>query len=128
MGMLGLDQTVIASNGYLLPYAYGTVAETVPPGGTLDTILTMPASGQYPLYDGNQHIDNNGAASASGFGGMFTFVTPGVSAGIGAPALIAAPVKIVPQITPPDSAPLPAPVQPPDSKTQPNQIGVPPAQ
>jgi len=127
MGMLGLSQTIIAENGYLLPYAHSAVAETVPPGSTLDTILTMPASGQYPLYDGNQHIDNNGAASASGFGGMFTYVSPGVSAGIGAPALIAAP-KVAPQIAPPDSAPLPAPAQQPDSKTQPNQIGVPPAQ
>ena len=71
MGLLGLDQTIIASNGYLLPFAYGTVAETVPPAGTMDAIMTMPASGQYPLYDANQHIDNAGANT---LGGMMTMV------------------------------------------------------
>jgi FtsP/CotA-like multicopper oxidase with cupredoxin domain len=77
MGMLGLTQTVIAANGYLLPYSHGMVAETVPPASTMDTLMTMPASGQYPLYDANQHIDNNGASdTVSGFGGMFTFVSP----------------------------------------------------
>lgn len=71
MGMLGLSQSIIAANGYLAPYAYNVGAETVPPGSTLDTIVTMPDSGQYPLFDGNRHIDNNGAA---GLGGMVTFL------------------------------------------------------
>ncbi len=71
MGTLGLTQSVIAENGYLSPYAFGMVAETVPPAGSMDTIVTMPASGQYALFDGNQHIDNNGAVT---LGGMMTFI------------------------------------------------------
>jgi FtsP/CotA-like multicopper oxidase with cupredoxin domain len=72
MGLLGLDQSIIAANGYLLPSSFGVVAETVPPAGTMDTIVTMPDSGgQYALFDGNQHIDNSGAA---GLGGMLTFI------------------------------------------------------
>ena len=71
MSTLGLAQTIVGENGYLAPYAYNVVAETVPPAGTLDAIITMPASGQYPLFDGNQHIDNNGAMA---LGGMVTFI------------------------------------------------------
>ncbi len=77
MGLLGMDQSIIAANGFLSPFAHGAVAETVPPASTMDAIITMPATvgEQHPLYDANQHIDNNGAASASGFGGMMTFIT-----------------------------------------------------
>ncbi|MFN8597519.1 MAG: multicopper oxidase domain-containing protein [Anaerolineae bacterium] len=71
MSLLGLNQSVIAMNGYLSPFAHGAVAETVPPGSTMDTLVTMPTGGQYPLYDGNQHIDTNGA---NALGGMMTFI------------------------------------------------------
>lgn len=71
MGLLGADQSIIATNGNLYPAAHGAVAETVPPGDTLDALVSAPA-GQYPLYDANQHIDNSGADS---LGGMMLLIT-----------------------------------------------------
>jgi FtsP/CotA-like multicopper oxidase with cupredoxin domain len=66
MGLLGLDQEVIANDGYALPISHRAVAETIPPGGTLDTLLSIPAEtavgAQYPLYSTAQHLDNDGAA------------------------------------------------------------------
>ena len=122
MGMLGLDQTIIAANGYLLPYSHGVVAETVPPGSTLDAIMIMPASGTYPLYDANQHIDNNGA---SGFGGMFTLVSPGTSLGINAAASVA-PAGVISTVDNPPAVNIaPKPV---DNSQSGKSIIVPPAQ
>jgi hypothetical protein len=71
MGLLGLDQTVIAKDGHARP-AFRAVAETMAAGQTMDTLITLPATvgARYPLYDTNRNLDNNGAAN----GGMMTFL------------------------------------------------------
>ena len=86
LALLGLNQAVIAGDGYALPFSHMAVAETIPPGGTLDTIITIEAAAvpgtQYPLYSAAQHLDNAGAA----YGGMLTMVTVTAPPGAQAPA------------------------------------------
>ena len=76
MGVLGLNQQVIATDGNLRPNAYRVVAETVPPGATLDTLVTVPATAsegaRYAVYASSLLLHNR---SASGYGGMMTFLT-----------------------------------------------------
>jgi FtsP/CotA-like multicopper oxidase with cupredoxin domain len=90
MGLLGLDQTVVAADGYAVP-AYTVVAETIPPGATLDTLVTISGAAavgtRYPLYSTAQHLDNNGAA----YGGQLMFI-----------AVTAAPPPIAPAPAPVD--------------------------
>jgi FtsP/CotA-like multicopper oxidase with cupredoxin domain len=71
MGLLGLDQTVIAKDGHARP-AFRAVSETLAAGQTMDTLIVMPntVGARYPLYDTGRRLDNNGAAN----GGMMTFV------------------------------------------------------
>src|SRR5512136_2273140 len=83
MGLLGLHQAIIATDAQLAAHASTVVAETVPTGGTLDTIVTMPASApanaKYALFDVAMHTDNKGAATGGviNFGGMLTFLMVG---------------------------------------------------
>ena len=74
MGLLGLDQTVIAKDGHARP-AFRAVSETLAAGQTMDTLINMPAAvgAKYPLYDTSRHLDNNGTAN----GGMMTFLEVG---------------------------------------------------
>ena len=78
MGLLGVDQAVLAKDAGALTYPRQAVAETIGTGTTADTLVTMPASAdapggtRYALYDTSLLLHNNGAA---GFGGMLTFVT-----------------------------------------------------
>ncbi len=77
MGVLGLDQTLLASDGIELPYSRKVVVQNIAPGQTMDMLVGMPATvpaggGNYALYDTNLLLHNNGAA---GFGGMMTFIT-----------------------------------------------------
>ena len=44
MGLLGLHQTIVATDGQPATNQSTVVAQTVPAGGTLDTIVAMPAS------------------------------------------------------------------------------------
>jgi FtsP/CotA-like multicopper oxidase with cupredoxin domain len=76
MGTLGLDQTLVAIDGSPYSISRRVVAETIAPGQTLDAIAAVPAAAslgtRYALYDANMMLVNS---SASGFGGMLTFVT-----------------------------------------------------
>ncbi len=76
MATLGLTQDLIAQDGNALLFPGKRVAETVAPGKTMDTIVTLPATvstdSRYAVYDGRLMLHNNGAP---GFGGMLTFVT-----------------------------------------------------
>lgn len=111
MGVLGLEQQVIAADGYGVPSPYTVVAETIPPGGTLDTLISIPgtatAGTQYALYSTAQHLSNNGAA----YGGQLMYIT--VSAPL-APAVT--PAEIAPGVksqTPPiQIEPLPVDIAP----------------
>ena len=87
VGLLGLHQTVIATDGHPRTYLYQIVAETIPAGATMDTITTVaataPTGTKYVLYNAALHLDNNGKSSSGGtvtyntpigFGGMLTFL------------------------------------------------------
>lgn len=80
MGVLGLSQRVIASDGNLRPNSYRVVAETVPPGATLDALVDIPttaaAGARFAVHAGSLQLHNN---SASGYGGMLTFLAIPVS-------------------------------------------------
>ncbi len=77
MNLLGLDQALLGVDGSALPYYRKVVANTIAPGQTADTLVTMPGTvpaggGNYALYDGSFLTHNSGAA---GFGGMMAFIT-----------------------------------------------------
>ena len=83
MGLLGLQQRVIATNGDPGGWPHGEKgsAEKVPSGGTLDAITTIPALAfagtRYPVYDTSLMLHNSGQTMPNGqlgFGGMMTFV------------------------------------------------------
>jgi hypothetical protein len=77
MGVLGMDQELIARDANLRPYPQRVLTESIGPGRTADAILTMPDSAgtlgesHFALYDASLLLHNNGA----GFGGMLTFLT-----------------------------------------------------
>ncbi|MEP7370236.1 MAG: multicopper oxidase domain-containing protein, partial [Dermatophilaceae bacterium] len=79
MAALGVHQQVIAYDGNELKYPHTVVAETFGPGQTADVIATVPVSApagsKYAIYDGSLSLHN----SASGTGGMLTFITVGGS-------------------------------------------------
>ena len=86
MALLGLHQSVVATDGKPLTNPYSVVAETVPTGGTLDTLTsipsTAPAGSRYAVYDAANHLDNAGLLVTPGspssqiaFGGMLTFLS-----------------------------------------------------
>ena len=76
MSTLGVSQSVIANDGYALPHPHSMVAETIATGQTLDALVTIPAGtpvgAKFAVFDANLMLRN---ASASGFGGMLTFLT-----------------------------------------------------
>ena len=87
LGLLGLRQTILATDGKPLGYPIKVVAETLPAGATLDTITTIPsaapAGSRYALYNAALHLDNSGARDGPSntamvrFGGMLAFLTVG---------------------------------------------------
>lgn len=81
MGLLGLDQSVIALDGQALPFPQGAIAPSVAPGQTLDTLVEVPAGVApdtlYPLYNASLHQHNNNqrlADTRAAFGGMLTYL------------------------------------------------------
>ena len=74
MTALGMNQTVVAEDGNLLPHSYTIAAQSIPPGVTLDALVTMPVGdgAQYPIYDGGLVLKSNGAG---GYTGMLTFLS-----------------------------------------------------
>ena len=80
MTLLGFSQKVIATDGKAYGHAYSAAAETIAPGQTLDTLVTVPATAtndsKFALYDSNMLLRNNtGVGASAGFGGMLTFLT-----------------------------------------------------
>jgi FtsP/CotA-like multicopper oxidase with cupredoxin domain len=75
MGLLGMDQELIARDGSQRPYPQRELTESIGPGRTADAIVTVPALAapglKYALYDASLLLHNNGV----GFGGMLTFLT-----------------------------------------------------
>lgn len=108
VGLLGLYQQVVGASGRLLNHGYSVVAETVAPGQSLDTLVSVPgtaaAGTRYPLYETAQHTRNAGQMATPGglydFGGIVTFLD--VPAGPPGPDLwgpVANPVQVAPNPT-----------------------------
>jgi len=77
LSLLGLDQTIIAMDGYPMTHSRELVSWTVAPGQTADTLVDMPTStppggGNYALFDSSLLLHNN---NAPGYGGMLTYIT-----------------------------------------------------
>lgn len=83
MSTLGLSQTLVGQDGNAtIPHL--VVSETIAPGQTLDTLVTIPGSAasgaQYPLYDASLFLRNNtGTDTSVGLGGMLTMLTVGTA-------------------------------------------------
>ncbi|GAA0927992.1 hypothetical protein GCM10009554_09260 [Kribbella koreensis] len=80
MTVLGGLQTEIAQGGHPAHYATTVAAESIDPGQTLDSLVTMPTGpeAKLALYETARHLDNNGQHTADpsqlAFGGMLTFL------------------------------------------------------
>jgi len=88
MSLLGLNQTIVATDGLPRTYGQPVVAETLAPGQTMDAITRIPATSavgsRFALFDGSLKLYNNtGMSTFAGTGGMLTFIT----AGTGTPPL-----------------------------------------
>ncbi|MDX6567841.1 MAG: hypothetical protein QOH15_419, partial [Gaiellales bacterium] len=83
MALLGVRQTVVGEGG-VATHAREGVAETIPPGQTLDAIVHVPTGADgtnYLISDQGHRLDNAGAGWATGggqaitTGGMLTFIS-----------------------------------------------------
>ncbi len=83
MGLLGAHETVVGTEGHAATYPHDLVAETIPPGTTLDAVVAVPGSAaagtRYQVYEQSGRLDNDGSVSGSlahggivGFGGALT--------------------------------------------------------
>lgn len=77
LGLLGLRQRIIATDGAPLAQPFSVVAETLAPGQTLDSLVSMPAGAavgtRYPLYATG--MPGQGPGGPAALGGMLTFLT-----------------------------------------------------
>ncbi|MDQ1691191.1 MAG: hypothetical protein QOD87_1299 [Pseudonocardiales bacterium] len=86
MSILGGSQQEVAQDGHPMQYASTLTAESIVPGQTIDTLVTMPSSNGDPrvatkvaIYEANGALDNAGGLTADnpaqvGFGGMLAFL------------------------------------------------------
>lgn len=86
MGLLGLEQKLIARDGSPSTYPFKVVAQTIGPGETFDALVSVPAvppvgTTSYLLYDTSLRLHNNSARAAVGapvsFGGMMSVISLG---------------------------------------------------
>ncbi|MCJ7710826.1 MAG: hypothetical protein MUQ32_08335, partial [Chloroflexi bacterium] len=84
IGVLGLHQAVLATDGSELSYPRTMVAETLAPGSSTDVLITMPAttetSTKYAVYDAAMTF-NNSNSTAAGLGGMLALIDASGTAG-----------------------------------------------
>ncbi len=100
IGLLGLDQTIVALDGSALPYSYTVSAESLSPGRSMDTVTTVPTETvdgtRFALYNTALLNHNSnwrlGAGGPLQFGGMLTFieVTTGTLAADAGPVVTSA--------------------------------------
>jgi FtsP/CotA-like multicopper oxidase with cupredoxin domain len=81
IGALGLEQTLISSDGGLLRFSQTTAAHTLAPGQSADALVSIPAGlaehTLYALYDGSMLLHNSGfplTGNTDDLGGMMTFL------------------------------------------------------
>lgn len=75
MSLLGKRQTLLAMDGVPYLHPRSLVAQTLPPGSTMDTLVTtsptLSQSLRYAIYDANLQLNNNGSNTT---GGMVAFI------------------------------------------------------
>ena len=81
LGLLGLQQQQIGSDGQRLPASYGTVVQSLAAGQTIDALATIPLTAvqdqRFALYDTGLLLHNANERRTSGdlaYGGMMTFL------------------------------------------------------
>jgi len=82
MGLMGLRQRIIATDGQAKALPRQVVAETIASGQTVDALVSVPLSAvgatRYAVYDTNMMLHNGGYRPAPSeplaFGGMMTFI------------------------------------------------------
>jgi len=106
LGLLGLDQSVIAIDGIAMPFPQGAIAPAIAPGQTLEALVQVPAGAVndtlYPLYNASLHQHNNNQRLADGraaFGGMLTYLRVTSVIGPGAAGPVVSNVTVAPQKT-----------------------------
>jgi len=85
MSLIGMHQTVVARDSYLLNNLLVTDADTLPAGATEDAVAVMPGfaaptSHGFPLFNRQLHLTNGPQSGTSPTpatgGGMLTFIRP----------------------------------------------------
>jgi hypothetical protein len=107
IGLLGLDQTILAANGQPLPFPRGAVAEQLPAGDTREALVQVPAvtdGTAFPLYNASLHQHNNNLRLGDGsrraaFGGMLVFFQASDGAGGATVGPVASNVAVTPSKT-----------------------------
>jgi hypothetical protein len=86
MSLLGVDQTLLGQDARPRAFTYPVAAEAIPPGATLDTLVSVPGGpdgNAYPLYEAAGQLNNAGQRYGTpvagqtlqqAFGGMLTFL------------------------------------------------------
>jgi FtsP/CotA-like multicopper oxidase with cupredoxin domain len=80
MTVLGGLQNEVAQGGHPAHYATTVASESIEPGQTMDSLVSMPTGpeAKLTLYESARHLDNNGQHTADpaqfAFGGMLTFL------------------------------------------------------
>lgn len=81
IGLLGLDQEIVAADGEALAVPQKGVVVPISPGQTVEALVRIPASAVsdtlYPLYNTSLHQHNNNqrlADNRAAFGGILTFL------------------------------------------------------
>jgi FtsP/CotA-like multicopper oxidase with cupredoxin domain len=108
LGMLGLDQSVIATDGEALPFPQGAIAPAIAPGQTLEALVVVPAVDNdtlFPLYNASLHQHNNNQRMADptdtrvAFGGMLSYLKVTSTGTPGNVGPVASNVAVAPQKT-----------------------------
>ena len=87
MSLLGGLQTLIAKNGFEIPFPYNVIAETVAAGQTMEMIVdTTGLSGSLAIFNRNLYLTNGNPGLGHSPGGMLTFLD--VQATIGNPPAV----------------------------------------
>ena len=107
MGLLGLQQRIIGSDGRQKTWPYQVVAEKIASGQTMDALVSIPASSEtgtrYALYQSNLILHNasqqTGLQGPVAYGGMMTFLHTVTGAASGVVGPLTSPVLVAPSPT-----------------------------
>jgi FtsP/CotA-like multicopper oxidase with cupredoxin domain len=107
IGLLGLQQQIIAWDGRPMTWPHQVVAEKIASGQTMDALVSIPASSEtgirYPLYQSSLILHNAsqrlGLQGPVAYGGMMTFIQTVTGIDPSTPGPVANPVTVEPSPT-----------------------------